>query len=160
MSFYRVNYDSENWKKISAALLKDHKKIHRTNRAQILDDSLTLAKAGLLDYPTALGTTEYLAKEVDYIPWTAAIAELNYIGKMLGRTPGYGAFKEFMIRQLLPIYQHLGFENKETDSSTDIRLREEIINLLCNLGYDDCEDKAIQLFRKWLKCKTPMFASK
>ena len=134
-------------------MLKNHQKIHRTNRAQILDDSLTLAKAGLLDYPIALGTTEYLENEVDYIPWTAAISELNYIGKLLGRTAGYGAFKEFMIRQLLPIYHHLGFENKETDTSSDIRLRAEIINLLCDLGFDDCEEKAIQLFRKWLKCK-------
>lgn len=97
---FRVNYDSENWKKISKSLMDNHKKIHRTNRAQILDDSLTLARAGLLDYKLALETTEYLADEVDYIPWSAAIGELSHIGRILSRTAGYGAYKEFMIRQV------------------------------------------------------------
>jgi hypothetical protein len=147
--YFRVNYDVENWLKISAALLKDHKSIHRTNRAQILDDSLVLAREDLLDYPIALETTEYLANELDYIPWAAAIAEFKYIGKMLGRTAGYGAYKEYMIHKLLPIYNHLGFENKDTDSSMDIELREEVINILCNVGYDDCEEKATVLFRAW-----------
>jgi len=132
-------------------LQDNHKKIHRTNRAQILDDSLTLARAGQLEYTLALENIEYLADEVDYMPWAAAIGELNYIGRMLGRTAGYGAYKEFMIRQLLPIYEHLGFENKKTDSAMDIRLREEVISQLCNLGYEGCTEKAIELYRKWAK---------
>ena len=151
MKHFRVNYDAENWKKISKSLLDNHRKIHRNNRAQILDDSLTLARAGHLDYSLALENLEYLADEVDFMPWAAAIGELNYMGKMLGRSAGYGAYKEFMIRQLLPIYQHLGFENKKTDSSMTIRLREVVINQVCNLGHDDCKEKAIQLFRKWSK---------
>jgi aminopeptidase N len=147
--YFRVNYDPENWLKISASLLKDHKLIHRVNRAQILDDSLTLARAGLLDYSIALGTTEYLAKELEYIPWIAAIGELTYIGSMLGRESGYGEYKKFLIQQLLPIYEHLGFENKKSDDAMDIKLRAQVISILCNLGYDDCEKKAMQLFNDW-----------
>ena len=128
MFHFRVNYDPENWQKISATLLKDHKSIHRVNRAQILDDSLTLARAGLLNYPLALGTTEYLAKELEYIPWVAALGELTYVGSMLGRTSGYGEYKKFLIQQLLPIYKHLGFLNKKSDSAMDIRLREQVHN--------------------------------
>ena len=138
-------------------MLKDHKSIHQTNRAQILDDSLTLAREDLLDYPIALETTEYLAKEVDYIPWAAAIAEFKYIGRMLGRTSGYGAYKEFMIRQLLPLYKHLGFENKDSDSSMDIELREEVIDILCSVGHDGCEEKATQLFRAWKNSSSKCF---
>ena len=102
-----------------------------------------------MDYPIALETTEYLAKEIDYIPWAAAIAEFKYIGLMLGRTAGYGHYKEFMIHQLLPLYKHLGFDNKDSDSAMDIELREEVINILCNVGFDDCEEKATQHFRAW-----------
>jgi len=129
--------------------LKDHKSIHRVNRAQILDDSLFLARAGLLDYSIALGTTEYLTKEFEYIPWVAAIRAMNYIDSMLGRTSGYGEYKKFMIQQLLPIYKHLGFENKKSDSEMDIKLREQVISMLCNLEYEECEKKAIQLFTEW-----------
>ena len=40
---------------------------------QILNDAFELARAGLLEYPTALATTEYLGREEDYIPWEAAL---------------------------------------------------------------------------------------
>ena len=40
---------------------------------QILNDAFELARAGLLEYPTALATTEYLGQEEDYIPWEAAL---------------------------------------------------------------------------------------
>jgi hypothetical protein len=60
-----------------------------TSLVQILDDSLTLARAGHLDYPLALANTEYLSKETEYIPWAAAIGELSYIGRMLSRDRFY-----------------------------------------------------------------------
>jgi hypothetical protein len=31
----------------------------------------------------------------------------------------------------------------------DIELREEVMDILCNVGFDDCEEKAAQLFRTW-----------
>ena len=42
---------------------------------------------------TSLSLTSYLAKETDYIPWSAALSGLSYINKMLKRTPAYGDFK-------------------------------------------------------------------
>lgn len=44
--FYRVNYDDNNWKLITQQLVTDHSVIHVINRAQILDDSFNLARAG------------------------------------------------------------------------------------------------------------------
>ena len=109
---FRVNYDEENWSKIASALLADHTAIHRINRAQILDDSLSLARAGLLRYPVALATAQYLTKEVDFIPWKAALNQINYLDLMLGRTENYGQLKTFMIQQLNSLYNHLGFDSK------------------------------------------------
>ena len=109
---WRVNYDEDNWNKIASALLTDHQTINRLNRAQILDDSLTLARAGLLRYPVALANTEYLTKEVDFIPWKAALNQLSYLDLMLGRTEDYEEFKTFMKQKLISLYNHLGFESK------------------------------------------------
>ena len=109
---FRVNYDEENWSKIASALLADHTAIHRINRAQILDDSLSLARAGLLRYPVALATAQYLTKEVDFIPWKAALNQISYLDLMLSRTEDYGEFKTFLISQLQTVYEHLGFESK------------------------------------------------
>ena len=44
--YYRVNYDEKNWKLITDQLLQDVSKIYQTNRAQLLDDSWNLARAG------------------------------------------------------------------------------------------------------------------
>ena len=55
-------------------LNEDHMKIHVINRAQIIDDAINLARSGLLSYEIALGVTSYLNKEVEYIPWAAALS--------------------------------------------------------------------------------------
>lgn len=58
-----------------------------------MSDALNLARAGLLDYETALGLTEYLKKEDEYLPWTSTFTALSYVNSMMRRTPGYGLFK-------------------------------------------------------------------
>ena len=66
-------------------LNEDHMKIHVINRAQIIDDAINLARSGLLSYEIALGVTSYLNKEVEYIPWAAALS-----GKLNLRNSGPG----------------------------------------------------------------------
>jgi hypothetical protein len=70
------------------------------NRAQLLDDSLNLARAGLLDYATALNVTRYLANELEYLPWKAALNALGYIESMLVKTGNYDKFKVCIIYTL------------------------------------------------------------
>jgi aminopeptidase N len=94
LGFYRVNYDKKNWALLTAALNSENfSGIHVINRAQLLDDALALARAGQLDYATAMGVTSYLEKELDYIPWKAALNALSYIDTMLVRTSVYANFK-------------------------------------------------------------------
>ncbi len=66
-----------------------------------------------------------------------------------GRTEGDSAYKKFITEQLLSLYQYLGFQTKETDNSRDLLLRSAVIRTMCELGHDDCEVKAIELFRSW-----------
>jgi hypothetical protein len=68
---------------------------------------------------------------------------------MLGSTEGDADYKKFIAGQLLGLYQHLGFENKETDDSRDLLLRSSVIKTMCKLGHEDCEEKAVKLFRSW-----------
>ena len=46
VGYYRVNYDEQNWNLITNQLISDHTGIGTMNRAQIMDDSLNLARAG------------------------------------------------------------------------------------------------------------------
>ena len=71
-SYYRVNYDDNLWNLLIEQLRGDeHNKIHLLNRAQLVDDSLNLARAGKISYDIPFGILEYLQKESDYIPWAS-----------------------------------------------------------------------------------------
>jgi aminopeptidase N len=71
-SYYRVNYDNNLWELIIKQLHgNDFNKIHTLNRAQLVDDSLNLARGGQLQYKIAFDILQYLEMESDYPPWAA-----------------------------------------------------------------------------------------
>lgn len=75
-SYYRVNYDDNLWNLLIEQLKSDdYEKIHLLNRAQLVDDSLNLARAGKISYDVPFGILEYLQEEADYIPW----ASVSYV---------------------------------------------------------------------------------
>ena len=70
LGYYRVNYDFANWHALILALNSDdYDKIHVLNRAQLIDDSITFAAGGYLDYETTFGILTYLSREAEYTPW-------------------------------------------------------------------------------------------
>jgi hypothetical protein len=91
--FYRVNYDLQNWNLIVSQLLDDHKKIEVINRAALLDDAFSLARANVLDYSIPFKLTMYLSKEREYLPWKTALNSLSYLDNMLKMTPVYEIFQ-------------------------------------------------------------------
>jgi aminopeptidase N len=94
IGFYRVNYDENNWNLLINYLeSEDYEKIPPVNRAQLLDDALNLARAGVLNYSTALNLTQYLEKEVDYIPWYSALSAFSFLTLRLTGTEISPAFK-------------------------------------------------------------------
>ncbi|KAJ8889458.1 hypothetical protein PR048_008957 [Dryococelus australis] len=120
--YYRVNYDATNWRLLVAQLQSDkYSVVHAVNRAQLLDDSLNLARAGLLDYSTALDITRYLSREHDYVPWYAALSAFRFLDTRLQGAPTthYQLFKvtstflclppvgSSLITRCLPCHLHL-----------------------------------------------------
>jgi len=77
-----VLYDDTNYNLIQAQLMTNHKEIPVVNRAQLLDDTLNIARADLIPYERALEMTKYLERERDYVPWSAASSALDYIDLM------------------------------------------------------------------------------
>lgn len=70
-------------------LHENHTVISTKNRAQLIDDSLNIARANKLNYNIALNITHYLISERDYIPWRAAITALSYLDTILYSSPVY-----------------------------------------------------------------------
>jgi aminopeptidase N len=148
--YYRVNYDLENWRLLIKQLNEDHMKIHVVNRAQIIDDALNLARSGLLSYDVALGVTSYLEKEVEYIPWAAALSGMGYLSKMMKRTPAYGSYKKYMRNLVDPLYNRVGYKSQPGDQPLDVFLRKLAIGWACSLGNKDCIEKTKGDFKVWM----------
>ena len=93
-AFYRVLYNEQNYKLLTDYLKsEDHIKIHPINKAQLLDDSLNLARAGVLKYSIALDLTTYLERETDFIPWVSYFRALTFLNSRLTGTEAYENFK-------------------------------------------------------------------
>ena len=88
-------YDDPNLTLIIQQLLKDNHVIPASNRAQLIDDYLNLARAGETSYINALELTKVLAVEREYVPWRAASTALDYLDVMLYGQTDYNDWKVY-----------------------------------------------------------------
>ncbi|XP_046398919.1 aminopeptidase N isoform X2 [Ischnura elegans] len=154
--FYRVNYDPTNWKMLIAQLESDRfTDLNSINRAQLLDDALNLARAGLLDYGTALSVTRYLSQETEYLPWKAAFSALGYIDSMLVRTGGFEKFKSYMLSLIDNIYKQTGFSDSPRDEQLTVYKRVSVLGWACSLGHEDCVQNCIKQYNNWRRLPNP-----
>ncbi|PNF37826.1 Aminopeptidase N [Cryptotermes secundus] len=147
--YYRVNYDSESWRLISDGLHANHDSIHPVNRAQLLDDALNLARAGKLDYSTALQVTVYLHHDHDYIPWTAALNAFSFLDRRLTNDQGHTDFKDYVLSQLQHVYETLGFQEQDSDNQVTLLFRVSVLTWACRLGLQECIDTAVSMFKQY-----------
>lgn len=154
--YYRVNYDRKNWQLIIKHLNStNYKDIPTINRAQLVDDALNLARAGLLDYGTALDVTSYLAHETEYLPWRAAITAMSYLDHMLVKLQGYDKLRSHFLRLLDSVYRTVGFTDNLDDPQLTIFTRVDVLTWACELGQEDCVNNAVQQFATWRNSPNP-----
>ncbi|KAK7075491.1 hypothetical protein SK128_020460 [Halocaridina rubra] len=148
--YYRVTYDNNNWDLIVQQLLDDNTLIHVANRAQIIDDALNIARAGILSYTTALSVNSYLGNETDYIPWKAATDNLSYLEQMFTRAAGYGSLRQYLLDLLVPLYNSVGFDDNLNDPHLEQYKRVLALTWTCELGYEDCIANSVALYHQWM----------
>ena len=49
-------------------------------------------RIGKVSYNIALGLTEFLRSDFEYVPWQSALDVLEYFNSVLGRSKAYGAY--------------------------------------------------------------------
>uniref|UniRef100_A0A672KWH6 Aminopeptidase n=1 Tax=Sinocyclocheilus grahami TaxID=75366 RepID=A0A672KWH6_SINGR len=129
--YYRVNYDNDNWQRLLNALQNSRQSIPVINRAQLIDDAFNLAKAGIIETTLALRTTLFLNSETEYMPWEAALDNLDYFYLMFDRTEVYGPMQvSLLLSNIYSLYSCLCI------------CRYNQINALrvaCSTGNEDCK---------------------
>lgn len=92
LGYYIVNYDEDNWK----SLLSSIDVLPPNTAAQLIGDSMDLARANLLDYNIPLLLTARAIKEdklIMKLPFTTAFDRLSYLEDMLYTTSAYEKFR-------------------------------------------------------------------
>ncbi|XP_055638196.1 aminopeptidase N-like [Toxorhynchites rutilus septentrionalis] len=137
--YYRVNYDDRLWDLIIKNLHdEEYESIHHLNRAQLIDDSLNLARSGHLKYDIALELNQYLSKETEYIPWASANNGLSYLNRMLTGSSKYSLFKKYIWSLVEPSFKKLGMTSDPSESLFEKLTRNIIINWACTVESADC----------------------
>ncbi|XP_038058558.1 uncharacterized protein LOC119729837 [Patiria miniata] len=151
--YYRVNYDTENWQRLSDQLEAKHEVIPIENRAALIDDAFNLARAGVIEQTTALSLTKYLTKEKQYLPWESTLVVISYIRDMFSRYSGYGPLEKYMLKQIKPLYDDLGWNDNITAPDNSHLTQYNRINALgtaCRYGLKDCVMEASRLYKVYM----------
>uniref|UniRef100_A0A1A9WJU0 Aminopeptidase n=1 Tax=Glossina brevipalpis TaxID=37001 RepID=A0A1A9WJU0_9MUSC len=155
MGLYRVMYDKNNWILLNRTLnSKNYTDIHVLNRAQLIEDSLTLAWAGHIHYNLTLDILNYLQYEENYLPWRTALRGITKLDNVLkSYTETYKIFTDFVGYLLLPTYNSMqGLNITEDENETThiaIMHRTQITYWACHVEIDDCVQAAKKYFNDW-----------
>uniref|UniRef100_A0A1B0D9N4 Aminopeptidase n=1 Tax=Phlebotomus papatasi TaxID=29031 RepID=A0A1B0D9N4_PHLPP len=139
--YFRINYDTRNWRLLARELHQGYPfRIPPLNRAQLIDDSFSLAYSDVIDFPLALDIIKYVINEDQYTIWQAANRHLLSLNRLLDG-PAYEKYFGRFLQHLTD--GHLDkldvFENinpNESISSTFIR--PIIVDLACRSGSGKC----------------------
>jgi aminopeptidase N len=126
-----------------------------STRAQLLDDALNLARAGILDYELALIMTRYLGtKEYHYVPWKT-FENAKFLDRMLRDTTEYGWFQTYIIKTLTSVKNILGFNTTTRETQLQTLLRPGALTWLSKMGDPAVVGWAKDLFQQWTRSPTP-----
>ncbi|XP_054001864.1 putative aminopeptidase-2 [Hylaeus anthracinus] len=149
--YYRVNYDKDSWLRLMLALKKPtHSSIHVTNRAQIVDDLLNLARGDYIDYELALNGTTYLKKEKDYLPWKAFFNGINFIvQRSEGHNNTLSVLNEYILKLTSEIYEKIDFVDNDDENHLNQLSRDLILTWVCKFNETKCVNTAKKSFANW-----------
>ncbi|XP_032684080.1 aminopeptidase N-like [Odontomachus brunneus] len=150
--YYRVNYEESNWNYLAAYLNTDnYNNIHPVSRAQLIDDSMNLARAGYLSYTSALPITNYLHRETDYIPWYAAFRAFDYLDRNLQGMKNYENLQNYIVQKLNAYANMVEFTDTPKNTTYFYQLgRELALEMSCTYGFEECLKYTQQRLSTWL----------
>lgn len=139
LGYYRFNYESENWHRIIEVLNSaNYQQIHVLNRAQLIDDVLSFAIDGFVEFDIAFGVLMFLERETDYLPWAAAAHYLDQLDYLLVGSAVRSQFHLFVNRLVSRMYAMFHMEQRDGEVFSSKQSRELAINWSCRTGNERC----------------------
>ncbi|XP_063912538.1 aminopeptidase N-like isoform X2 [Zophobas morio] len=152
--YFIVNYDEANWKSLTENIML----LPPLIRAQLISDSMDLARANLLDYDIPLKLVQLMAlrdKDIMFVPTHVAFKKLEYLSDMLSSTPSFGLFETFHSTIFKETYTLVN-SNRDyySDNYLGQRIRKTVMKWACRKSDSECAITSHRLFRQWMEHKT------
>ena len=149
--YYRVNYDTVSW----TNLMNNFVKLPEIARAQLIDDSFQLARAGLVGYDIPITFSVVIATQtpLDYLSWWSFANGLEYLSFMVKREPAYESYRTVMRAVIKIAFDKIGFEEMKNETEIELLHHARIVELACEFGLDRCTNRAQLMYREWITDK-------
>lgn len=147
-SYYRVNYDEQNWNLIINELNgPNFNKIHPLNRAQLIDDIYNFGIFEYISLNHTLDLMKYVKQETDFIPLISAFKAFKgfslkfrhenseHMQKLLWDTIEMN-YKKFPLLNYSPT----------TDTHINKLLRMDVVQFACAVGLENCVNDAKTIY--------------
>lgn len=148
--YYIVHYTRGGWDALINLLDQNHTLLSQKDRANLIHNAFQLVSAGKLPLDRALDLTRYLRHENKNIPVLQGLGYLEVFYRMAVRrniTDVATNLKNY----ILQFFKHLIDRQTWSDEGTlsDRLLRSKLLELVCDLDYLPCVQKALAYFNQW-----------
>ncbi|UJR17212.1 hypothetical protein I4U23_004107 [Adineta vaga] len=150
MGIYRAKYDPQNFRLIINQLQTDHTRIPNINRGALIDDTFAISRAGFMNATDGYELIQYLKRETDFVPWTAALLAMHQQEELLANKNIFIDIQNYFLDLLLPLYNKIGW--MPVDQSIDwlqALLQPDIVSAVCRYRHLHCIENARSAYRRW-----------
>ncbi|KAI4459601.1 protease m1 zinc metalloprotease [Holotrichia oblita] len=148
-NYYIVNYDEKNWKVLSDMIMH----LPPVIRAQLVGDSMSLARAGIIDYSIPLNMIKIIGtrdREIIFVPLELIFSETDYLYNILYNTPAFGVYEKYFWSIFDFALEKVDFSENPADRYIIKRIRRLVLPQACRQPNTKCAVTARQIFRSWM----------
>lgn len=133
--YYRVMYDTRNWKLLIAELnAGNHSRIPPISRSQLLDDLRNFVASGRLPANLLIEMVKYLKYETEYAPWVAGSRALLYMKENLATAGEYEVFRRMAASIIKSATRRFFSSTMQDESLSSVGTSDILTNLSCEFG--------------------------
>ncbi|KAK3756343.1 hypothetical protein RRG08_038835 [Elysia crispata] len=120
-SLFVVNYDRNSWLLLATALFYNHTLFSTNDRRSLLDDAMTMARSGRLDYRMVGDIHKFLAKEKNDLVWQTFFNQMNFIVRRMDTEEEYRLVVAYCYRLLIYKTGHINRDRLELNNAASLR---------------------------------------
>ncbi|KAI3382751.1 hypothetical protein SNEBB_007304 [Seison nebaliae] len=149
--FYRVNYDKENWMKITEYLQTNPEEFEEIEKSLLFDDSLSLFISGHINPKIPFDLLQYLKNGTETSSNVARtlVYKFSTINDKLYFQPSYQSFKKLIRSYFNSYYSDNLFDFQPTNDINQVDFQRYIVSLSCGYNVEGCRSEARRRYLEW-----------